>query len=167
MGYIKQNFVPNQTLTAEELNMMDNQISANEVAIESVKASVKASQESKQDKLVSGTNIKTINGQTILGPGNITIEGGNGTVDTSNLATKSELNAKQDKLVSGTNIKTINGQSIVGSGNITIEGGNGNVDLSGYATEQWVKGQNYTTKTYVDSEIAKVQTGDATIDLSE
>ena len=168
MGYIKQNFVPNQTLTAEELNMMDNQISANEVAIESVKASVKASQESKQDKLVSGTNIKTINGQTILGPGNITIEGGNGTVDTSNLATKSELNAKQDKLVSGTNIKTINGQSIVGSGNIEIEGGaGGNVDLSGYATEKWVKGQNYTTKTYVDSEIAKVQTGDATIDLSE
>lgn len=32
----------------------------------------------KQDKLVSGTNIKTINGQSILGSGNITIEGGGG-----------------------------------------------------------------------------------------
>ena len=32
----------------------------------------------KQDKLVSGTNIKTINGQSILGSGNITIEGGSG-----------------------------------------------------------------------------------------
>lgn len=31
----------------------------------------------KQDKLVSGNNIKTINGQSILGSGNITIEGGN------------------------------------------------------------------------------------------
>ena len=30
----------------------------------------------KQDKLVSGTNIKTINGQSILGSGNITISGG-------------------------------------------------------------------------------------------
>ena len=32
----------------------------------------------KQDKLVSGTNIKTINGSTILGSGDITISGGNG-----------------------------------------------------------------------------------------
>ena len=32
----------------------------------------------KQDTLVSGTNIKTINGQNILGNGNITIEGGSG-----------------------------------------------------------------------------------------
>ena len=32
----------------------------------------------KQDKLVSGTNIKTINGQSILGSGNIAIEGGGG-----------------------------------------------------------------------------------------
>ena len=34
--------------------------------------------ESKQDTLVSGTNIKTINGQNILGSGNITIPGGSG-----------------------------------------------------------------------------------------
>lgn len=32
----------------------------------------------KQDKLVSGTNIKTINGSTILGSGDITISGGSG-----------------------------------------------------------------------------------------
>lgn len=32
----------------------------------------------KQDKLVSGSNIKTINGQSLLGSGNITIEGGGG-----------------------------------------------------------------------------------------
>lgn len=34
----------------------------------------------KQDTLVSGTNIKTINGQSVLGGGNITIEGGDGGV---------------------------------------------------------------------------------------
>lgn len=36
--------------------------------------------DAKQDTLVSGTNIKTINGQDILGEGNITIEGGTGDV---------------------------------------------------------------------------------------
>lgn len=35
----------------------------------------------KQDKLVSGTNIKTINGQSILGKGNIFIQGGGGAGD--------------------------------------------------------------------------------------
>lgn len=34
----------------------------------------------KQDTLVSGTNIKTINGESILGSGNISISGGNGTI---------------------------------------------------------------------------------------
>ena len=37
----------------------------------------------KQDKLVSGTNIKTINGSTILGSGDITISGGNVGTDPS------------------------------------------------------------------------------------
>ena len=37
----------------------------------------------KQDELVSGINIKTINGQSILGSGNITIEGGSGGGGTS------------------------------------------------------------------------------------
>lgn len=34
----------------------------------------------KQDKLVSGTNIKTINNQSLLGSGNISIQGGGGSV---------------------------------------------------------------------------------------
>ena len=97
-----------------------------------------------QDVLVSGSNIKTINGNSILGEGNLVIEGGGGGlssvahdetltgagtnntplgVDTTKIATKSDLNGKQDTLVSGTNIKTINNTSILGSGNIDIEGG--------------------------------------------
>ena len=48
---------------------------------------------SKQNILVSGTNIKTINGENILGSGNVEIN-----IDTTNLATKAELNAKQDKI---------------------------------------------------------------------
>jgi len=53
----------------------------------------------KQDSLVSGTNIKTINSTSVLGSGNIPV---------------------QETLVSGTNIKTINSTSLLGSGNITI-----------------------------------------------
>ena len=40
--------------------------------------SITAATSTKQDTLVSGTNIKTINGETLLGEGNITIEGGGG-----------------------------------------------------------------------------------------
>ena len=47
----------------------------------------------KQDKLVSGSNIKTINGTSLLGSGDITIEGGSGNVDLTDYYTKSETNA--------------------------------------------------------------------------
>lgn len=52
----------------------------------------------KQDTLVSGTNIKTINSNSILGDGNVEV---------------------QPTLVSGTNIKTVNSVSLLGSGNIS------------------------------------------------
>lgn len=55
-----------------------------------------------QTVLVSGTNIKTINGSSVLGSGNVAV---------------------QPTLVSGTNIKTINGSSVLGSGDLTISGG--------------------------------------------
>ena len=53
----------------------------------------------KQDTLVSGTNIKTINSNSLLGSGDVAV---------------------QETLVSGTNIKTINSTSLLGSGDITI-----------------------------------------------
>lgn len=51
----------------------------------------------KQDSLVSGTTIKTINGNSILGEGNIEITGGSGTVDTT-MSDTSE-NAVQNKVI--------------------------------------------------------------------
>lgn len=49
---------------------------------------------SKQNQLVSGTNIKTINGESILGSGNIEIKGGSGgDVDLSNYYTKEQVDA--------------------------------------------------------------------------
>jgi hypothetical protein len=78
-----------------------------------------------QPTLVSATNIKTINGASVLGSGNLTVSsaaawgGITGTLS-SQTDLQSALNAKQDTLVSGTNIKTVNGNSLVGSGNVTI-----------------------------------------------
>lgn len=45
----------------------------------------------KQDTLVSGTNIKTINNQSLLGSGNITIQGGGGGSSAMTVFTNSEI----------------------------------------------------------------------------
>lgn len=77
-----------------------------------------------EDDIIATKNtLKTINGESIIGSGDITI-------DTSNFATKDELAQKQDTLVSGTNIKTINGTTILGSGDITISGSSSTTTMS-------------------------------------
>ena len=78
----------------------------NKNGLKTLWSKIKSLVSEKQDELISGTNIKTINNQSILGSGNITVN--------------DSVSEKQDKLISGTNIKTINNQSILGSGNITI-----------------------------------------------
>ena len=134
-------------------------------------SALETAMDSKQPTLVSGTNIKTINGESVLGEGNIEVAKKTDIPSTDNLATKDELTAvetvannadakadaatsriesvettlgnKQDTLVSGTNIKTINSQSILGEGNIEITGGD--VDLT-----------NYYTKTEADGKFATI-----------
>ena len=54
--------------------------------------------QSKQDKLISGTNIKTINSQSLLGEGNISIEAGTSITVDSELSTTSE-NPVQNKVI--------------------------------------------------------------------
>lgn len=83
------------------------------------------SDSTKQDVLVSGTNIKTINSDSILGSGNIAVQdvlvsGTNiKTINNSSILTSGDLSL-QETLVSGTNIKTVNNQSLLGSGDISI-----------------------------------------------
>lgn len=69
----------------------------------------KAELASKQDTLVSGTNIKTINGQTLLGEGNIAIQGGGTITVDSELSTTSE-NPVQNKVITN----AINGKQDAG-----------------------------------------------------
>lgn len=64
---------------------------------------------SKQDTLVSGTNIKTINGQPLLGEGNIEIQGGGTITVDSELSTTSE-NPVQNKVITN----AINGKQDAG-----------------------------------------------------
>jgi hypothetical protein len=64
-----------------------------------VTGNIQSSIDAKQDTLVSGTNIKTINSTSLLGSGDVAV---------------------QETLVSGTNIKTLNSESLLGSGNIEI-----------------------------------------------
>lgn len=70
----------------------------------------------KQDTLISGTNIKTINGESILGSGDLVISGGGGeetdpiwTAEKVNYSTTEEmnieLNKKQDKLTNTTTME--------------------------------------------------------------
>jgi hypothetical protein len=67
--------------------------------LDGVTSAIQTQIDGKQATLVSGTNIKTINSESLLGSGDV---------------------ALQPTLVSGTNIKTINSTSLLGSGDITI-----------------------------------------------
>ena len=75
----------------------------------------------KQDTLVSGTNIKTINNQSLLGSGNIEIQGGSGG---SSYTAGNNIDITND-VISVTGLATINGSAITEGGNIVIQGGGG------------------------------------------
>jgi uncharacterized protein YjdB len=71
MAYTKQTFIDGQTiLNASHFNHIEDGI----VAAEIVATEASNLAKSKQEKLVSGTNIKTVNGESILGIGNILIK---------------------------------------------------------------------------------------------
>jgi hypothetical protein len=55
--------------------------------------SVDKSYHNYQEQLVSGTNIKTINGESILGEGNLEISGSGGTTDYTQLTNKPQINS--------------------------------------------------------------------------
>lgn len=55
--------------------------------------------EGKQDALVSGTNIKTINGESILGSGDIEVQGGGGTVEVDMEMSDTSENAVANRVI--------------------------------------------------------------------
>ena len=80
-------------------SIKERTLMANKIASESQWADLVSKVKAKQNTLVSGTNIKTVNSTSLLGSGNVAV---------------------QPTLVSGTNIKTVNNVSLLGSGNLSI-----------------------------------------------
>lgn len=81
--------------------------------------SADTSYHSYQEQLVSGTNIKTINGESILGEGNLDISGGGGATDYTQLTNKPQINSVE---LSGN--KSLSDLGIQPAGNY-IEAGTG------------------------------------------
>jgi hypothetical protein len=97
----------------------------------------------KQSTLVSGTNIKTVNSNSLLGSGDVAV---------------------QATLVSGTNIKTINSTSLLGSGDISVAPATGInataiADGSVTSTEfQYINSLTSNAQTQIDSKTNKLVT---------
>lgn len=121
----------------------------------------------KQDKLTSGTNIKTVNGQSLLGSGDIAISGGG------------DVTAAGDNTFTGNNV--FNGiaiADILGGTQYQITGDNGSlmfaegatnedIQLTGVATPTF--SNSAANKKYVDDKVAAAGGGSAPtiIDLDE
>lgn len=91
---IENRLSEDEEVTAAGLNALNDRLSEDE---EVTAAGLNVLNESKQDTLVSGTNIKTINNESILGSGNINIQGGGGTVESA--ITSGSTNAVESKAI--------------------------------------------------------------------
>ena len=131
---------------------------------------------SKQDTLISGVNIKTINGQSILGEGDLEIQGGESitagyginlnegevSVDTDEIASinyvNNGLNNKQDTLIPGTNITIENNViSAANAGATNIENGSGTGGL--IQLRDASKMPTFTNRLYGDLQITNDNEG--------
>lgn len=97
-----------------------------------------------QGYLTQHQELKTINGQSLIGNGNIDIEGGS--ADLSNYYNKQEVDDKLDLKANASDLSALN--TTVGQLSTTVENKADKSEipsLNGYATEQWVENKNYLT----------------------
>ena len=105
---------------------------------------------SKQDNLVSGTNIKTINNESILGSGNINISAGGGTMvdmrvngssvvdsnNVGNIATEGTYNASTNKIATMADMPLLgNAKTYYGTCSTASEAAEKEVNCSGFILE--------------------------------
>ena len=99
----KEEYNPKELATAKALTQL-NETKADKTEIPDVSTfATKTELNAKQDALVSGTNIKTVNNQSILGEGNITIEGGMD--ENTELLISSALVDLNDRKIDATEVK--------------------------------------------------------------
>ena len=125
----------------------------------------------KQESLVSGTNIKTINGESILGSGDIQIQGGGGGggtvtsitltqgtgITVSNSGTAITTSGSRTISISSSYRTLINnGNTAYGWGNHASAGYLTASSLSGYATESWVTQQGFASASDLSSLLSRV-----------
>ena len=117
-------YTVNETaLTQAQMNALNSWITSAKVSTYDGYASTIAW---KQDTLVSGTNIKTVNSTSLLGSWNVAVQPtlvswtNIKTVNSTSLLWSGNV-AVQPTLVSGTNIKTVNSTSLLGSGDIAVQ----------------------------------------------
>jgi len=89
--------------TDNTVDMTHNHINDSSVHVTSDE---KSTWDAKQDALVSGTNIKTINNESILGSGNITIEGGGRMTEDDELLLSTALVDLNDRKIDASEVKS-------------------------------------------------------------
>ena len=117
----------NGDITPQLLNL--DQINNTSDVSKPISNSTQLALNTKQNTLISGSNIKTLFGNVIMGSGDITAANmGLDKVDNVrdvdkpiSSATQTALNLKQITLVSGQNLKTINNTSLLGAGNFQFD----------------------------------------------
>ena len=148
-----------QTVVSGHQTAIQNQNSE----ISGIQSAVENLDTEKQDKLESGVNIKTVNGESILGEGNITIESGADVEPAKIVVTDEEVQDPDPDAVyivqKPINLKTINGEEIVGEGNIEIQGGATQVQSDWNETDTTSPAyiQNKPDITSIEGNIADVQ----------
>ena len=132
--------------------------------------------DSKQDDLVSGTNIKTINGNSVLGSGNIEINSGVWGNITGTLSNQTDLKNALDAKANSADLAAVAttgdyddliDKPTIGAGTITIKKNGATIDsfdvnqtsnqniniVVPTKTSDITNDSDYTTKTYVDNKL--------------
>lgn len=120
---------------------------------------IKTALKGKQDKLASGTNIKTVNGQSLLGSGDITISGGSGDITAAGNNVFTGKNLFQGGVSLGTEDRYVT----IAAANLSTSGSTPIIDFRESETNQPVVLRNIAqpssdedaaNKKYVDDQIA-------------
>ena len=140
-----------EKVIASALNDLNERMSDNEVV---TAAALNDLNSKKQNKLISGTNIKTINNQSLLGEGNITISGGGGSGGDVNVIETVKVNGTaltpdSNKAVNISAVTSFNGSTGAVTYSAPVTSVNGNtgavvLNIPAAITESTVSGWGFT-----------------------